>query len=415
MMKKTLAAILALGAALLAQAATTVPPQLINPAGSTAGQAIVSNGPSSAPTWKAVPLSGVTGVLPIANGGTNASTAAAALSNLGGAALTGATFTGDVSITNAGAGDRFLSLSRAAGNSGGIYFQTSGVRRWAIFANTATESGADAGSNLLINSYTDAGSVKQAGVISIARSTGVATFSARPVFGSATPWDSANLANPASTTGNLGQFASTTSAQLATVISNETGSGALVFGTNPTISGATISGGNIDSTPIGVSTASTGRFVTLTTTGTITPNSVAGIVGTTTNDSAQAGSVGEYTTSTASGVSLTSGTAATIAGVSLTAGDWDVSGVVTYVPAGSTTITGVAAGISTTANTMPTDNTGGYNTLAATLTTGGAQAYASPTVRISLSGTTSVYLVGRAFFGVSTMSANGFIRARRVR
>lgn len=414
MMKKTLAAILALGAALLAQAATTVPPQLINPAGSTAGQAIVSTGPSGAPGWAAVPLTGVTGVLPIANGGTNASTAAAGLANLGGAALAGATFTGDVTLTNTGAGDRVLAVNGLAGNIRGIYFRTSGARRWLIYGNTAAESGSNAGTNLNVSSYDDGGNIL-ATPLSIVRSTGVATFSARPVFGSATPWDSANLASPASTTGNLGQFASTTSAQLATVISNETGSGSLVFGTNPTISGATISGGNIDSTPIGVSTASTGRFVTLTTTSTITPNSVAGIVGTTTNDSAQAGSVGEYVTNSATGVSLTSGTSATIAGVSLTAGDWEVSGVVTYVPAGSTTITGVAAGINTTANTMPTDNTGAYNTLAATLTTGGAQAYGSPTVRISLSGTTSVFLIGRAFFGVSTMSANGFIRARRVR
>ena len=38
------------------------------------------------------------------------------------------------------------------------------------------------------------------------------------------------------TTGNLSQFAATTSAQLAGVISDETGSGALVFGTNPTLS-----------------------------------------------------------------------------------------------------------------------------------------------------------------------------------
>lgn len=37
------------------------------------------------------------------------------------------------------------------------------------------------------------------------------------------------------TTGNLSQFASTTSAQLAGVISDETGSGLLVFGTRPTL------------------------------------------------------------------------------------------------------------------------------------------------------------------------------------
>ena len=43
------------------------------------------------------------------------------------------------------------------------------------------------------------------------------------------------ISNVALTTGNLSQFAATTSAQLLGVISDETGSGSLVFGTTPTI------------------------------------------------------------------------------------------------------------------------------------------------------------------------------------
>jgi hypothetical protein len=46
----------------------------------------------------------------------------------------------------------------------------------------------------------------------------------------------------ASTSGTLAQFAATTSAQLAGVISDETGSGALVFGTSPTLLTPIISG-----------------------------------------------------------------------------------------------------------------------------------------------------------------------------
>ncbi|WP_176322704.1 beta strand repeat-containing protein [Burkholderia vietnamiensis] len=42
------------------------------------------------------------------------------------------------------------------------------------------------------------------------------------------------------TSSGLNQFASTTSAQLAGVISDETGSGSLVFGTNPTLAGASV-------------------------------------------------------------------------------------------------------------------------------------------------------------------------------
>lgn len=40
-------------------AATTVPVQLLNPAGSSSGQTIVSTGASSAPGWASVPLSGL--------------------------------------------------------------------------------------------------------------------------------------------------------------------------------------------------------------------------------------------------------------------------------------------------------------------------------------------------------------------
>jgi hypothetical protein len=49
------------------------------------------------------------------------------------------------------------------------------------------------------------------------------------------------------TTGNLSQFAATTSSQLAGVISDETGSGALVFGTSPVIGTPDINGGTADS------------------------------------------------------------------------------------------------------------------------------------------------------------------------
>lgn len=43
-------------------AATTVPVQLLNPAGSSSGQTIVSTGASSAPGWATVPLSGISSI-----------------------------------------------------------------------------------------------------------------------------------------------------------------------------------------------------------------------------------------------------------------------------------------------------------------------------------------------------------------
>jgi hypothetical protein len=53
------------------------------------------------------------------------------------------------------------------------------------------------------------------------------------------------LNGKASTSGTLAQFASTTSSELASIISNETGSGALVFGTSPTITTPTINYGTL--------------------------------------------------------------------------------------------------------------------------------------------------------------------------
>jgi hypothetical protein len=51
-----------------------------------------------------------------------------------------------------------------------------------------------------------------------------------------------DLAAKAITAGKLSQFASTTSAELAGVISNETGSGSLVFGTSPTLTTSVLGG-----------------------------------------------------------------------------------------------------------------------------------------------------------------------------
>lgn len=55
-----------------------------------------------------------------------------------------------------------------------------------------------------------------------------------PVGNGGTGATSLAAANIGVTTGHLGQFAATTSSQLAGVVSDETGSGALVFGTSPT-------------------------------------------------------------------------------------------------------------------------------------------------------------------------------------
>jgi hypothetical protein len=138
------------------------------------------------------------------------------------------------------------------------------------------------------------------------------------------------------------------------------------------------------------------------------------IVGTTTNDSASAGRVGEFVSSTVANttVSLTSGTPANVTSISLTAGDWDVSGMVIFNTAGTTVMSAQVAGVSSTSATLVTYQ---FANIAGTQSAGAGGNVVTPVVRISLSATTTVYLVAQGNFTTSTCQAGGVIRARRAR
>ena len=149
-------------------------------------------------------------------------------------------------------------------------------------------------------------------------------------------------------------------------------------------------------------------------------SSTTGVVGTTTNDSAAAGSVGELISSTIASGSAgaqTSTVSRDVTSISLTAGDWDVWGTVGTVPAAGTTTSRVNVSISTTSVTQPAPAASG-GTLATYNTAGGAtiaNIVPSGTTRISISGTTTVYLVANVTFAISTLSTYGYIAARRMR
>ena len=153
--------------------------------------------------------------------------------------------------------------------------------------------------------------------------------------------------------------------------------------------------------------------------GNITSLGLGQIPGTTTNDNASAGNIGEYISSvitSGSAISLTSATAANITSISLTAGDWDVDLIGYYLPAATTSITALATGLSTTSATL--DTTPGRVTqrsFTAYVPGSVTQSSEVPRYRLSLSSTTTVYLVGFLNFTVSTASAYGIIAARRVR
>lgn len=143
------------------------------------------------------------------------------------------------------------------------------------------------------------------------------------------------------------------------------------------------------------------------------------IPGTPTNDSASAGRVGQYVESvivSGSAVSLTTATPATVTSISLTAGDWDVDSVGSFVPAATTSQSQIVVSISGTTNVL--DTTPGKLGIITTpaFVSGGFQSQVSlPPYRLSLSVTTTVFMVAQSNFTVSTMTSYGIIRARRVR
>jgi hypothetical protein len=98
--------------------------------------------------------------------------------------------------------------------------------------------------------------------------------------------------------------------------------------------------------------------------------------------------------------SLTTATPKNITSLSLTAGDWEVSGVVGFVPANTTTVVSLI----------------GYSNHTVPYTSSGLTHCVSliPT-QINVAVTTTIYLVANANFGVSTCTAYGTLRARRIR
>lgn len=385
-MKRLFTGALAALFALAASAATLTPVQLLNPAGSTSGQAIVSTGASTAPAWSNVTASGLT---PVAANTVIANATASSASPTA------------VSVPGCNGAAQALQWTNASGFGCNSNVATSG-------ANT----------NITSLSSPALGSATANTAATNTNTTQVAT----------TAFVESEFANPPSA-----GFGSTTARPVAatTLTSTTSGSTSSIAVTDTGANGSNIKmTGNGATTPSKTLRVVSGAFGivnnaynsqiltlsdagNLSVTGSIAPSSTAGIVGTATNDNASAGSVGEYQTNSITGTSLTSGTNVNAISISLTAGDWDVQGVAVFNPQASTTVQYFSAGISTTSVTYGA--IGSRALLQAAFATGGQGMMTTPTVRISLSTTTTVYLVASASFGVSTMTVDGFIRARRVR
>ncbi len=137
------------------------------------------------------------------------------------------------------------------------------------------------------------------------------------------------------------------------------------------------------------------------------------------NQAPSAGFLGEQIRSFLPGgslVTLSTGVDATITSISLTAGIWDISGMLQYNAAGTTTVTLTQISISTTNNTI--DSNYGDQSLAFTPSLAGVAGIIPvmtiPSFRATLTTTTIYYLVASANFSTSTCKAYGRISATRV-
>jgi hypothetical protein len=196
-------------------------------------------------------------------------------------------------------------------------------------------------------------------------------------------------------------LATPSSANLKAAVTDETGSGTLVFATTPTLV-----------TPVlGVATATSINGAT------ISPGHLSGEPST---GSAVAGEVGEYIESviaSGSAVSLSNGVSANITSISLTAGDWDIDCSAYFTAAATTSTTAFLTSLSPTTATL--DQAAGRlaKISMAAFVPGAGIAYSQNVApyRFSFASTTSIFLVVNAGFTVSTLTGWGIIRARRVR
>lgn len=158
----------------------------------------------------------------------------------------------------------------------------------------------------------------------------------------------------------------------------------------------------------------------------IGPTPSANVLGTATNDSAAAGFLGEVIESIiaqASATSLVTSTAKTVTSISLTPGDYEVSGCIAFTGAASTSTTQFQAAVSTTTNATGAGASGSPVTnqlttilnMAASVFGATITTLSIPNYRVSVSATTTFFLVAAGSFTVSTLTAYGYIHARRVR
>lgn len=149
-------------------------------------------------------------------------------------------------------------------------------------------------------------------------------------------------------------------------------------------------------------------------------NITGGLEGVINGSNATAGYVGQTVASSvvSPGSSLSSGTPLNVTSISMPAGDFDVWGWLAFTGASATTITLIQGGINIVSATLPTspaEFANEYLAGATFATLGADMTLTGFTARANASSAQNWYLVAKATFGVSTLSAYGAIVARRRR
>ena len=340
---------------------------------------------------------------------------------IGGTAAAAGTFT---SVTSTSAGQNFISNSTTGGlaiNSD-TYLRRNAAANWALGAADAAAPVAQTismqnvvagttntnGASLTIQGGNSTGTGSGGSIIFQTGKAGL-TGSSQNTMTTAVTIDASQNVTLAGT--SLSFSSSTpviTIPRGGTYQLKDTGGNARTFGTVDSSSNLDIGDSNFNSVVI---SANSVTIMNASATG-------ANLIGTNTNNNANSGTLGEYVSSTiasGSAVSLTTATTANVTSISLTAGDWDVFGQVSYTPAGTTTASAYSCGINTTSATLPTAPGAIFTLAGLSFTAGTAQNFGIVDTRLSISSTTTVYLVAQATFAVSTMKAYGFIGARRRR
>ena len=141
-------------------------------------------------------------------------------------------------------------------------------------------------------------------------------------------------------------------------------------------------------------------------------------MGVTDGSEAGSGQIGEFLLHqilAADAIPLTSEQILTVATIDLPAGDWDVRGQVDYAADPSTIITYVKQGVSRFDAQFDAQDTYSNIYVRSSVETGVDIGISLRPTRLNIATPTTVYLVCMALFVLSTMSAYGYIGARRAR